>query len=75
MWKKSSIQGVDLRSRRPKIPKNVDANKFQELRKINKIEKESLKNGWVSLDFLYEKYDQKDGIKNYHNQLSNQRDL
>ncbi|KAH0664866.1 hypothetical protein KY285_026072 [Solanum tuberosum] len=37
-------------------------------------EKESLKNGWVLLDFLYERYGQKDGFKNYRNQLSNQGD-
>ncbi|KAG5614254.1 hypothetical protein H5410_014078 [Solanum commersonii] len=36
------------------------------------VEKESLKNEWVSLDFLYERYGQKDGFKNYRNQLSNQ---
>ncbi|KAH0773632.1 hypothetical protein KY290_010769 [Solanum tuberosum] len=30
------------------------------------------KNGWGSLDFLYERYGQKEGFENYHNQLSNQ---
>ncbi|KAH0669811.1 hypothetical protein KY285_023957 [Solanum tuberosum] len=39
---------------------------------VSFIEKESLKNGWVSLDFLYERYGQKDRFKNYWNQLSNQ---
>ena len=34
--------------------------------------KESLKNGWVSLDFLFQRYDQRDCFKNYRNQLSNQ---
>ncbi|KAK4708573.1 hypothetical protein R3W88_029498 [Solanum pinnatisectum] len=51
---------------------NVDAKKFLDLLKINQIEKESLKNGWVSLHFLYERYDQNDGFENYQNQLSNQ---
>ena len=40
--------------------------------KINQIEKESLKNWWVPLDFLYQRYDQRDGFKKYQNQLSNQ---
>ncbi|KAG5632769.1 hypothetical protein H5410_004486 [Solanum commersonii] len=54
MGKGSSIWGADLRNKRPIIPKNIDANKFLDLLKINQTEKESLKNGWVSLDFLYE---------------------
>ncbi|KAH0765457.1 hypothetical protein KY285_001328 [Solanum tuberosum] len=72
MQKWSSIRGADLRNKRPIIPKNVDANKFLDLLKINQTEKECLKNGWVSLDFLYERYDQNDGFKKYQNQLINQ---
>ncbi|KAG5612351.1 hypothetical protein H5410_023632 [Solanum commersonii] len=72
MGKGSSVRGADLRNRKPIIPKNVDAKKFLELLEINQVEKESLKNRWVSLDFLYERYGQKDGFKNYRNQLSNQ---
>ena len=53
MWKGSTFRGADLRNKRPIIPKLVDAKKFLELLKINQIDKESLKNGWVSLDFLY----------------------
>ena len=72
-WGKgSTVRGVDLRNKRPIIPKHVDAKKFLELLKINQIEKESLKNGWVSLDFLYQSYGQRDGFKKYRNQLSNQ---
>ena len=40
--------------------------------KINQIEKESLKNGWFSLDILYQRYGQRDEFKNYRNRLSNQ---
>ncbi|KAG5630240.1 hypothetical protein H5410_001957 [Solanum commersonii] len=72
MGKRTSIQGADLHNKRPIIPKNVDAKKFLDFLKINQIEKESLKNGWVSLDFLYERYGKKDGFKNYQNQLNNQ---
>ncbi|KAH0655570.1 hypothetical protein KY285_030452 [Solanum tuberosum] len=72
MGKGSSVRGADLRNEKPIIPKNVDAKKFLELLKINQVEKERLKNGWVSLDFLYERYGQKDGFENYRNQLSNQ---
>ena len=72
MGKGSSVRGVDLRNKKPIISKHVDAKKFLELLKINQIEKESLKNGWVSLDFLYQRYGQRDGFKNYRNQLSNQ---
>lgn len=42
------------------IPKNVDAKKFLDFLKINQINKESLEKGWVSLDFLHKRYDQKD---------------
>ncbi|KAH0682672.1 hypothetical protein KY290_021253 [Solanum tuberosum] len=49
--KESSIWGADLRIKRPTILKYVDANKFLDLLKINQTDKESLKNGWVSLDF------------------------
>ena len=70
--KGSSVRGADLRNKRPIIPKPVDAKKFLELLKINQIEKESLKNGWLSLDFLYQRYGQMDEFKNYWNQLSNQ---
>uniref|UniRef100_M1B702 DUF7745 domain-containing protein n=1 Tax=Solanum tuberosum TaxID=4113 RepID=M1B702_SOLTU len=73
MGKGSSVRGADLRNKKPIIPNNVDAKKFLELLKINQIEKESLKNGWVSLDFLYERYGQNGEFKNYQNQLSNQR--
>ncbi|KAH0679217.1 hypothetical protein KY284_020302 [Solanum tuberosum] len=52
MGKESNIWGADLRNKRPIIPKNIDANRFMDLLKINQIEKESLKNGWVSLDQL-----------------------
>ena len=31
-----------------------------------------MKNRWVSLDFLHQRYGQRDGFKNYRNQLSNQ---
>ncbi|KAH0661611.1 hypothetical protein KY284_026542 [Solanum tuberosum] len=72
MGKGSSVRDADLRNKKPIIPKNVAAKKFLQLLKINQVEKESLKNGWVSLDFLYERYDQKDEFKNYQNQLSNQ---
>ncbi|KAH0652520.1 hypothetical protein KY289_030198 [Solanum tuberosum] len=72
MGKGSSVRGADLRNKKLIIPKNVNAKKFLELLKINQIEKESLKNGRVSLDFLYERYGQKNGFKNYRNQLSNQ---
>ncbi|KAH0646922.1 hypothetical protein KY290_005106 [Solanum tuberosum] len=58
MGKGSSVRGAELRNKKPIIPKNVDAKKFLELLKINQIENESLKNGWVSLDFLYERYSQ-----------------
>ncbi|WMV25201.1 hypothetical protein MTR67_018586 [Solanum verrucosum] len=46
--KESSIRGVDLRIKRPTILKNVDANKFLDLLKINQTDKESLKNGGVT---------------------------
>lgn len=72
MGKGSTFRGADLRNKRPIIPKHVDAKKFLELLKINQIEKESLKNRWVSLDFLHQRYGQRDGFKNYRNQLSNQ---
>ncbi|KAH0635947.1 hypothetical protein KY289_035862 [Solanum tuberosum] len=72
MGKGSSVRDADLHNKKPIIPKNVDAKKFLDLSKINQIEKDSLINGWVSLDFLYERYRQKDGFKNYQNQLSNQ---
>ncbi|KAG5632764.1 hypothetical protein H5410_004481 [Solanum commersonii] len=72
-WEKGLVfGGADLRNKRPIIPKNVDAKKFLDLLKINQTEKESLKNGCVSLDFLYERYGQNEGFKKYHNQLSNQ---
>ncbi|KAH0771835.1 hypothetical protein KY290_015816 [Solanum tuberosum] len=67
--------GCETPQKKPIIPKNVDAKKFLDLLKINQIENESLKNGWVLLDFLYERYGQKDRFKNYHNQLSNQGDV
>ena len=70
--KGSTVRGADLRNKRPIIPKHVDAKKFLKLLKINQIEKESLKNGWVSLDFLYQRYGQRDGFKNYRNLLCNQ---
>lgn len=60
MGKRSSIRGIDPHNIRTTIPKIIDANKFQDLWKINQTEKECLKNGWVSLDFLYERYNQKD---------------
>ncbi|KAG5571590.1 hypothetical protein H5410_061356 [Solanum commersonii] len=72
MEKEFSIRGADLRNKRPIVPNNVYAKKFLDLLKINQIENESLKNGWVSLDFLYERYGQKEGFENYQNQLSNQ---
>ena len=72
MGKGSTFRGADLRNKRPIIPKLVDAKKFLELLKINQIEKESLKNGCVSLIFLYQRYNQRDGFKKYRNQLSNQ---
>ncbi|KAH0765460.1 hypothetical protein KY290_001424 [Solanum tuberosum] len=40
MRKGSSIRGADLRNKRPIILKNVDANKFLDLLKINQTEKE-----------------------------------
>ncbi|KAH0769626.1 hypothetical protein KY290_013607 [Solanum tuberosum] len=55
MGKRFSIRSADLCNKRPIVPKNVDAKKFLDLLKINQIEKESLKNGWVSLEFLYER--------------------
>ncbi|KAH0712128.1 hypothetical protein KY289_008087 [Solanum tuberosum] len=72
MGKGYSIRGADLRNKKLIVPKNVDAKKFLDLLKINQIENESLKNWWVSLDFLYKRYGQKDGFENYQNQLSNQ---
>ena len=72
MGKGSTIRGADLCNKRHRVPKHVDAKKFLELLKINQIAKKSLKNGWVSLDFLYQRYGQRDGFKNYRNQLSNQ---
>ena len=72
MGKGSTVRGANLSNKRHIILKHVDDKKFLELLKINQIEKESLKNGWVSLDFLYQRYDQRDGFKNYRNQLSNQ---
>ncbi|KAH0635948.1 hypothetical protein KY289_035863 [Solanum tuberosum] len=72
LGKEPSVWATDLRSKKPIIPKNVDAKKFLDLLKINQIEKESLINGWVPLDFLYERYGQKDRFKNYQSQLSNQ---
>ncbi|KAG5610295.1 hypothetical protein H5410_021576 [Solanum commersonii] len=50
MGKESNIQGANLRNKRPIIPKNVDTNMFMDLLKINQID------GWVSLDFLYERF-------------------
>ncbi|KAG5585161.1 hypothetical protein H5410_045595 [Solanum commersonii] len=72
MGKGSSVWGADLCDKKPIIPKSVDAKKFLDLFKINQIKKESLINGCFSVDFLYERYGQKDGLKNYQNQLSNQ---
>ncbi|KAK4737132.1 hypothetical protein R3W88_000829 [Solanum pinnatisectum] len=46
---------VSFMRKGPIIPKNVVAKKFLYLLKINQIEKESLKNGRVSVDFLYER--------------------
>ena len=67
MVKGSTVRGADLRNKIPIILKHVDAKKFLELLKINQIEKKSLKNRWVSLDFLYQRYGQRDGFKNYRN--------
>ena len=72
MEKGSTVRGADLRNKRHRVPKHVDAKKFLELLKINQVEKESLTNGWVSLDFLYQRYGQRDGFKNYRNLLCNQ---
>ena len=65
MGKGSTIRGADLRNKRPTISKHVNAKKFLELLKINQIDKENLKNEWVSLDLLYQRYGQRDGFKNY----------
>ena len=65
MGKGASVRGADLRNKRPIISKHIDAKKFQKLLKINQIEKESLKNWWVPLDFLYQRYNQMDEFKNY----------
>ncbi|KAH0685499.1 hypothetical protein KY290_016977 [Solanum tuberosum] len=55
MGKGYNVRGADLRNKKSIIPKNVDAKKSLEFLKINQIANESLKNGWVSLDFLYER--------------------
>ena len=73
MGKGSTVRGANLSNKRHIILKHVDDKKFLELLKINQIEKESFQNGWISLDFQYQRYVQRDGFKNYRNQLSNQR--
>ncbi|XP_060206256.1 uncharacterized protein LOC132633839 [Lycium barbarum] len=71
----SKLQGSDLRNKRPIVPKRVDGTKFLNYLKINKMEEASLESGWVSLEFLYERYGQEDGFEKCLGQLNNKGEI
>ncbi|KAH0709131.1 hypothetical protein KY284_010558 [Solanum tuberosum] len=63
--------GVRLHHQRLIAPKGISINKFFQHLNICKVKEKSLDKGWISLQFLYDKYGREEGFKKFGRTLNN----
>ncbi|KAH0637875.1 hypothetical protein KY289_037790 [Solanum tuberosum] len=63
--------GVRLHHQRLIAPRGISINKFFQHLSICKVKEKSLDKGWISLQFLYDRYGREDGFKKFGRTLNN----
>ncbi|KAH0633076.1 hypothetical protein KY284_035862 [Solanum tuberosum] len=63
--------GVRLHHQRLISPRGISINKYLQHLNICKAKEESLDKGWISLQFLYDRYGKEDGFKKFGRKLNN----
>ncbi|KAH0682854.1 hypothetical protein KY290_021455 [Solanum tuberosum] len=63
--------GVRLHHQRLIAPRGISINKFFQHLNICKVREKSLDKGWISLQFLYDRYGREDGFKKFGRTLNN----